>query len=87
MVETFRRGEHDYFFAYPEDYSQQSAEWVEGEFARRLHNPAFEVIYVYSEKDGTLDLIQWNTQGHRTAASHVCHGDSEVARTATRSGR
>jgi hypothetical protein len=23
----------DYFFAYPEDYSQQSLEWVEGEFA------------------------------------------------------
>lgn len=56
VVETFRRGELDYFFAYPEDYSQQSVEWVEGEFARRPHNPAFEVIYVYSEKDGTLDL-------------------------------
>jgi hypothetical protein len=23
-VETFRRGKLDYFFAYPEDYSQQS---------------------------------------------------------------
>ena len=56
VVETFRRGEHDYFFAYPEDYSKQSVEWVLGEFARRPHNPAFEVIYVYSEKDGTLDL-------------------------------
>lgn len=56
VVETFRRGELDYFFAYPEDYSQQSVEWVNGEFGRRPHNPAFEVIYVYSEKDGTLDL-------------------------------
>jgi len=56
MVEAFRRGELDYFFAYPEDYSQQSPEWVNGEFARRPHNPAFEVVYVYSEKDGTLDL-------------------------------
>lgn len=56
VVETFRRGELDYFFAYPEDYSQQSVEWVNGEFARRPHNPAFEVIYVYSEKDGALDL-------------------------------
>ena len=33
VVETFRRGELDYFFAYPEDYSQQSIEWVDGEFA------------------------------------------------------
>jgi hypothetical protein len=56
VVETFRRGELDYFFAYPEDYSQQSVEWVNGEFARRPHNPAFEVIYVYSQRDGTLDL-------------------------------
>ena len=56
VVEPFRRGELDYFFAYPEDYSQQSIEWVEGEFDRRPHTPAFEVIYVYSQKDGTLDL-------------------------------
>ena len=56
VVEAFRRGKLDYFFAYPEDYSQQSVEWVEGEFKRRPHNPAFEVIYVYSRKDGTLDL-------------------------------
>jgi hypothetical protein len=56
VVETFRRGELDYFFAYPEDYSQHSVEWVNGQFARRPHNPAFEVIYVYSQKDGTLDL-------------------------------
>jgi hypothetical protein len=56
IVEPFRRGELDYFFAYPEDYSQQSIEWVDGEFGRRPHNPAFEVIYVYSEKEGSLDL-------------------------------
>ena len=49
VVEAFRRGELDYFFAYPEDYSQQSIEWVNGEFGRRPHNPAFEVIYAYSQ--------------------------------------
>jgi hypothetical protein len=56
IVEPFRRGELDYFFAYPEDYSQQSIEWVNGEFARRPHNPAFEVVYVYSQTEGSLDL-------------------------------
>ena len=56
VVESFRRGELDYFFAYPEDYSQQSIEWVNGEFDCRPHNPAFEVIYVYSQKEGSLDL-------------------------------
>jgi hypothetical protein len=47
VVEPFRRGELDYFFAYPEDYSQQSIEWVNGEFDRRPHNPPFEVINEY----------------------------------------
>jgi len=55
-VEPLRRGDLDYFFAYPEDYSQQSIEWVHGEFGRRPHNPAFEVIYVYSQKKGSLDV-------------------------------
>jgi hypothetical protein len=56
VVEPFRRGELDYFFAYPEDYSQQAIEWVNGQFDRRPHNPAFEVIYVYSQHGGTIDL-------------------------------
>lgn len=56
VVEPFRRGELDYFFAYPEDYSKQSVEWVGGAFDRRPHNPAFEVIFVYSQADGALDL-------------------------------
>lgn len=56
IVEPFRRRELDYFFAYPEDYSQQSIEWVNGEFDRRPHNPAFEVIFVYSQMEGSLDL-------------------------------
>jgi hypothetical protein len=56
VVEPFQRGELDYFFAYPEDYSQQAIEWVDGEFGRRPHNPAFEVVYVYSKAEGSLDL-------------------------------
>ena len=56
VVEPFRRGDRDYFFAYPEDYSQQSPEWVNGQFGMRPHNPAFEVIFVYSQFEGSLDL-------------------------------
>jgi hypothetical protein len=44
VVELLRRGEMDYFFAYPEDYSQQSIEWVNGEFGRRPHNPAWRKV-------------------------------------------
>lgn len=56
LVEPYRRGDLDYFFAYPEDYSQQDPEWVDGEIDRRPHNPAFEVVFVYSQKEGSLDL-------------------------------
>jgi len=56
VVEPFRRGELDYFFAYPEDYSQHSIEWVNGTFGKRPHNPAFEVVFVYSQIEGFLDL-------------------------------
>jgi len=56
VVEPFRRGDLDYFFAYPAYYSQQSTQWVDGEFDRRPPNPAFEVVYVYSQREGTLDL-------------------------------
>jgi len=56
VVEPFRRNDLDYFFAYPEDYSQRSIEWVDNEFKPRPHNPAFEIIFVYSQTDGSLDL-------------------------------
>ncbi len=55
-VECYRRGDHDYFFAYPEDYAQASVEWVGKEFKRRPHHPAFEIIFVYSQCEGTLDI-------------------------------
>lgn len=68
IVEIFRRGELDYFFAYPEDYSQHSIEWVDGEFDRRPHNPAFEIVFIYSQKQGTLDL---NFRGTRKASEQL----------------
>ena len=55
-IEVFRRGDREYYFAYPEDHSKQSIEWVNGQFAPRPHNPAFEVVFVYSQKDGELEL-------------------------------
>lgn len=64
VVEAYRRGERDYFFAFPEDHAQRSIEWVDGEFNPRPHNPAFEIVFVYSQADGTLDL---NFRGSRNA--------------------
>jgi hypothetical protein len=55
-IDCLRRGELDYYFTYPEDYSKQSNEWVDGQFKPRPHNPAFEIVYIYSQKEGSLDL-------------------------------
>jgi hypothetical protein len=55
-VDCYNRNELDYFFAYPEDYAQARVEWVGKEFQRRPHHPAFEIIFVYSQNDGTLDI-------------------------------
>ena len=46
VVEPFRRGNLEDFFAYPEDYFQQSPEWVNEQFGIRPNNAAFEVIFV-----------------------------------------
>lgn len=55
-VETLRRGERDYFFAYPEDHSDRAPEWVRGELDMRPHNPAFEIVFIYSQAEGTLEV-------------------------------
>ena len=55
-VEVYRWGERDYFFAFPEDHAQHGAEWEDGQRKVRPHNPAFEVVFVYSQADGTLEL-------------------------------
>ena len=61
-VECYRRNDLDYFFAYPEDYAQASIEWVENKFERPPRTPAFEVIFVYSQTDGTLDVFLQGTK-------------------------
>jgi len=55
-VEAYLRGGRDYFFAFPEDYAQQSVEWDGDEFGIRPHHPAFEIVFVYHRADGRLDL-------------------------------
>lgn len=55
-VELLRRDQRDYFFVFPEDFANESIEWVGKDFARRPHNPAFEVMFVWSASDGSLDF-------------------------------
>lgn len=60
IVEVLRRDDRDYFFAYPEDFADQSLEYVGTRLEPRAHNPAFEVVFVWMRKEGSLEV---NTKG------------------------
>lgn len=55
-VEPYRRKDKEYFFAYPEDFGQSGVEWVSDSLTTRARHPAFEIIFVYSDDDGSLDI-------------------------------
>ena len=56
LVEYLRQGGLDFFYAWPEDYSRQEMEWMDGELGPRQHRPALEVVFVYCRNEGFLDL-------------------------------
>jgi hypothetical protein len=55
-VDCYHRNDLDYFFAYPEDYAQAEIEWGKEGLKRQPRRPAFEIIFVYSQGEGTLDI-------------------------------
>ena len=58
QVEAYRDMEtsKEYFFAYPEDYGQINQVWTQEKLQPLTTHPAFEVIFVYSQKDGFIDI-------------------------------
>ena len=55
-VEPYRRHNKEYFFAYPEDFGLSAVEWVSNSLKSRARHPAFEIIFVYCEQEGSLDI-------------------------------
>ena len=55
-VEPYRRHQREYFFAYPEDFAQSGVEWVSDTLKTLAHHLAFEIIFVYCEAEGSLDI-------------------------------
>ena len=41
---------------FPKTTPRQEIEWVNGQLGLRQHHPAFEVVFVYSQREGSLDL-------------------------------
>lgn len=55
-IEVYRRGELEYFFAYPEDHPHKPLVWKGKELRPQLETPAFEIIFIFDKNQGTLDL-------------------------------
>ena len=55
-IEYLERRPIHFFFAYPEDFSAAPLAWSGTSLAPHPLRPAFEVIFVYHEIEGTLDV-------------------------------
>lgn len=55
-VDVFRRHEKEYFFAYLSDFGQSELEFEGTAFNPRARTPAFEIIFVYTQSEGSLDI-------------------------------
>lgn len=56
LVEYSRRSDLDCFFAYPEDYTERREEWEDGDLGPQSRHPAFEIVFIYDQAAGMLDL-------------------------------
>lgn len=54
-VDVFRRHEKEHFFAYLSDFGQSDLEWIGNALSPRAKHPAFEIIFVYTQSEGSLD--------------------------------
>lgn len=62
-VDVYSRHDNVYFFAFPEDFVQSDLEWVQDVLATPSRSPVFQVVFMYSQKDGTLDIYApYNTK-------------------------
>lgn len=52
----FRRHGKEFFFAYLSDFGQSDMEWEGTSFTPRARTPAFEIIFVYTQSEGSLDI-------------------------------
>jgi hypothetical protein len=80
-IETYKRHEKDYLFAYPEDHAKSDVEWVSDSLTSRAFHPAFELIFVYCAKEGSLDIYApKNTKAveelQKLFAKHILNVDS-----------
>jgi hypothetical protein len=59
VVHQYRRGargELEYYFAYPQDHRHTAIEYQHGQFTKRPHAPAFEIVFIHDDEQQTLSI-------------------------------
>jgi hypothetical protein len=56
LVEQYRRGDKEYYFAYAQDHRQMSLEYAGRHMTSRPHRPAFEIIFIHDDIRRTLSI-------------------------------
>jgi hypothetical protein len=55
-IDLHRRGSTHLWFLYPEDYSEEHLTYEDGALAPRTLHPAFQVIFAYDARHGSLEV-------------------------------
>jgi hypothetical protein len=55
-VDVYRKGNKENFFAHLSDFGQADPEWEGNNLNPRARLPSFEVIFVYTQSEGSLDI-------------------------------
>lgn len=55
-VDVFRKGKKENFFAQLSDFGQADPEWEGDRLNPRARVPSFEIIFVYTQSEGSLDI-------------------------------
>ncbi len=55
-VAVYRKGNKENFFAYLSDFGQADPEWEGNQLNLRARLPSFEIIFVYTQSEGSLDI-------------------------------
>lgn len=56
QVEVYRKGNKENFFAHLSDFGQADPEWEGNKLNPRARLPSFEIIFVYTQSEGSLDI-------------------------------
>ena len=73
QVDVYRDMEtnKEYFFAQPEDFGQIVSDWNKDTLEPRALHPAFEIIFVYSQEQGFIDIYAPKNSAHITELQRI----------------